>query len=232
MAFAGAASLGLAFEKVEKRFGGLVALRRVTLTIGAGEFVALLGPNGSGKTTLLRMAALLLLPSAGRVRHLGAESLPAEAVRSQIGLVAHKALVYDELTARENLAFFARLYGVPNPAERIERVLDEVGLSSRAEDTAATFSRGMRQRLAIARALVTGPRLLLFDEPATGLDREGRQWLDSTLTRLHQAGATLIISTHDESLAALAGRSVWLRAGRLISDSAAAAPQLAREVTR
>ncbi|HVB99954.1 MAG TPA: ABC transporter ATP-binding protein [Candidatus Dormibacteraeota bacterium] len=220
----------MAFEGVERRFGGLVALRRLTLKIGAGQFVALLGPNGSGKTTLLRMAALLLQPTAGRVRHLGAENLEAEAVRSQIGLVAHKALVYDELTAQENLSFFARLYGLPNPAERIERALGEVGLAHRSGDAAATFSRGMRQRLAIARALVTGPRLLLFDEPATGLDREGRQWLDRTLLGLNQAGATLIVSTHDESLAELAGRSVWLRAGRLVHDTGASAPQLAREV--
>lgn len=233
-----AKSLGVAFERVEKRFGGLVALRRVTLTVRPGEFVALLGPNGSGKTTLLRMAAMLLQPSAGRVAHLGAENLPTEAVRSQIGLVGHKALVYDELTAQENLAFFARLYGLANPAGRIERVLSEVGLGNRAGDAAATFSRGMRQRLAIARALITEPRMILFDEPATGLDREGREWLDRTLVGLHQSGATLIVSTHDESLAALAGRSIWLRAGRLVYDSgapapaSAPAPQLAPEVPR
>lgn len=207
-----------------------MALRRVTLTIGGGEFVALLGPNGSGKTTLLRMAALLLQPSAGRVIHLGAEGLAAEDVRKQIGLVAHKTLVYEELTARENLAFFARLYGLSSPAERIQQVLAEVGLARRGDDSAATFSRGMRQRLAIARALVTEPRLLLFDEPATGLDREGREWLDRTLLGLHRAGATLIVSTHDESLAALAGRSVWLRAGRLVADGGAPAPEVAREV--
>ncbi|HVB33308.1 MAG TPA: ABC transporter ATP-binding protein [Patescibacteria group bacterium] len=230
MTFAPTSSLGVAFERVEKRYGGLMALRRVTLTIGSGEFVALLGPNGSGKTTLLRMAALLLQPSAGRVRHLGAENLAPEAVRSQIGLVAHKALVYDELTARENLSFFARLYGLASPAESVERVLGEVGLADRAEDAAVTFSRGMRQRLAIARALITEPGLLLFDEPATGLDREGRQWLDRTLVGLHRAGATLIVSTHDESLAALAGRSIWLRAGRLVRDSGAPAPLLVREV--
>jgi ABC-type multidrug transport system ATPase subunit len=232
MISAATASLGVAFERVEKRFGGLVALRRFTLTIGPGEFVALLGPNGSGKTTLLRMAALLLQPSAGRVVHVGGENLPAESVRKQIGLVGHKALVYDELTAQENLAFFARLYGLANPTERIGRVLDEVGLARRAGDAAATFSRGMRQRLAIARALITEPRLLLFDEPATGLDREGREWLERTLLGLHQGGATLIVSTHDESLAALAGRSIWLRAGRLVSDGTAPAPEFAREAPR
>jgi heme exporter protein A len=232
MTSAATPSLGVAFENVEKRYGGLLALRRVTLTIEGGEFVALLGPNGSGKTTLLRMAALLLEPSAGRVFHLGTADLAAEEVRSRIGLVGHKALVYDELTARENLAFFARLYGLANAAERIDRVLEEVGLAQRAGDAAATFSRGMRQRLAIARALITGPRLLLFDEPATGLDREGREWLDRTLVKLHQGGATLVVSTHDESLAALAGRNIWLRAGRLVRDTAAPAPQLAREATR
>lgn len=232
MQSAGTASLGVAFERVEKRFGGLVALRRLTLKIAPGEFVALLGPNGSGKTTLLRMAALLLLPSAGRVIHVGADNLPVENVRGQIGLVGHKTLVYEELTAKENLTFFARLYGLANPVERAERVLNEVGLGRRAGDTAATFSRGMRQRLAIARALVTEPRLLLFDEPATGLDREGREWLDRTLLGLHHAGATLIVSTHDESLAALAGRSVWLRAGRVVSDGNATAAELAREAPR
>lgn len=232
MTSTGTVSLGVAFDRVEKRFGGLVALRQLTLTIAPAEFVALLGPNGSGKTTLLRMAALLLRPSAGRVTHLRAEGLAAETVRRQIGLVGHKALVYDDLTARENLAFFARLYGLTSPGERIDRVLEEVGLSRRADDVAATFSRGMRQRLAIARALIAEPRLLLFDEPATGLDREGREWLDRTLAHLHRSGATLIVSTHDESMAAMATRSVWLRAGRLVADGGAPAQELAREAPR
>ena len=232
MESAATSSLGVAFDRVEKRFGGLVALRPLTLSIAPGEFVALLGPNGSGKTTLLRMAALLLQPSAGRVIHVGAENLSPELVRRQIGLVGHKTLVYEELTAKENLVFFARLYGLPNPGERADRVLDEVGLGRRAGDASATFSRGMRQRLAIARALVTEPRLILFDEPATGLDRESRDWLNRTLLGLHSAGATVVVSTHDESLAALAGRSIWLRAGRLVSDGKAPAEELAREAPR
>jgi heme exporter protein A len=193
----------------------------------------LLGPNGSGKTTLLRMAALLLRPSAGRVVHAGGDGLSAEQIRSRIGLVSHKAHVYDELTARENLAFFARLYQLDDAEGRIDRALGAAGLTTRAGDPAATFSRGMRQRLAIARALVTNPSMILFDEPATGLDRQGREWLDSTLLALHQAGATLIVSTHDESLAELANRSVWLDAGRIARDvSKAGQPRLAGEVPR
>jgi heme exporter protein A len=213
-------SLGVAFERVEKRYGGLLALCRVSLRIEPGEFVSLFGPNGSGKTTLLRMAALLVRPSAGSVAHPGGEGLAMEDVRRQIGLVGHKTLVYDELTARENLAFFARLYGLDHAEERIAQVLDSVGLGKRAGDAAGTFSRGMRQRLAIARALITGPRLLLFDEPATGLDRQGRDWLEATLDGLHRAGATLVVSTHDETFSAISGRSVWLQAGRVVGDTA------------
>ncbi len=222
-------SLGVEFNRVEKRYGGLLALRRVTLSIKPGEFVALFGPNGSGKTTLLRMAALLVRPTAGTVKHIGAENIRVEDVRRQIGLVGHKALVYDELSAQENLSFFARLYGLRDADERIAQVLESVGLGQRAGDTAGTFSRGMRQRLAIARALITEPRLLLFDEPSTGLDRQGREWLESTLSRLHQAGATLIVSTHDETLSDVVKRSIWLRAGRLERDSAAMAATVARE---
>ncbi len=221
MEFASQSSLGVAFERVEKRYGGLLALCRVSLRIEPGEFVTLFGPNGSGKTTLLRMAALLVRPSAGSVEHPGAEGLALEDVRRQIGLVGHKALVYDELTAQENLNFFAQLYGIRNPGERIAQVLDSVGLAKRAGDAAVTFSRGMRQRLAIARALITEPRLLLFDEPATGLDRQGRDWLESTLDGLHRAGATLVVSTHDETFSAISGRSVWLQAGRVVGDTAA-----------
>lgn len=223
-------SLGVEFESVEKRYGELLALRRVTLSIAPGEFVALFGPNGSGKTTLLRMAALLVRPTKGRVRHTGADSARPEFVRRHIGLVGHKALVYDELSARENLVFFARLYGIENPNERIHQLLESVGLGRRADDTAGTFSRGMRQRLAIARALISEPRLLLFDEPATGLDRQGREWLENTLSSLHEAGATVILSTHDETLSSLVKRSIWLRAGRVERDTAQTDSRLAREV--
>jgi ABC-type multidrug transport system ATPase subunit len=225
-------ALGVVFERVDKRYEGVLALARLSLSIVPGEFVALLGPNGSGKTTLLRTAALLLRPSAGRVYHPGAEGRPAEEVRRYIGLVAHLALVYDELTARENLALFARLYELTEPTEHIEKALDAAGLAPRGNDLAATFSRGMRQRLAIARALLTGPRLVLFDEPATGLDRQGREWLERTLDGLRRTGATLIVSTHDDWLASLASRSVWLEAGRVAQDSGARAESRAARQVR
>lgn len=226
-------SLGVAFERVEKRYDSLLALRRVSLTIAPGEFIALLGPNGSGKTTLLRMAALLLRPSAGRVFHPGADGLTPEQVRSRIGLVSHKAHVYDELTAHENLSFFARLYNLDDAENRIASALDAAGLGGRAGDAAGTFSRGMRQRLAIARALVTDPSMILFDEPATGLDRQGRDWLDATLLGLHNSGATLIVSTHDEAFVELADRSIWLDSGRVARDvRKSGQPHLASEVPR
>ncbi|MGC2331630.1 MAG: ABC transporter ATP-binding protein [Candidatus Acidiferrales bacterium] len=209
-----APSLGVSFEKVEKRFGALQALRSVSLEISAGEFVALLGPNGAGKTTLLRIAALLMRPTSGSVR------FTSEEPKGLIGMVSHSTLLYDELTAAENLTLFAELYGLEGVRARVGTALDGCGLASRAGSIVRTFSRGMRQRLAIARALLHGPRLLLLDEPAAGLDRQGLVWLGETLTRLREAGATVIMSTHarNESLD-LATRAVSLGGGRVEHDS-------------
>ena len=214
--------LGLVFEQVEKRYGALVALRRVSLEIQPGEFAALLGPNGAGKTTLLRIAALLVRPNSGQVKMSGLAEASAGNVKSRIGMVAHSTLLYDELTAEENLLFFARLYDVANAPARAAELLAAAGLSERATSLVRTFSRGMRQRLAIARALVHSPRVLLLDEPSSGLDQQGRAWFASTLASLHQEGCTIIASTHSrDEVLRLASRAVRLESGRVVSDSAA-----------
>ena len=213
------------FQDIEKRYGVRYALRGVSLRIAAGECVALVGANGSGKTTLLKIAALLVRPSGGRLSFQesgGAHSLDDPlAVKQRIGMVAHHILLYDELTAAENLELFAKLYSLDRPKERAAAALEPAGLASRRDDPVRDFSRGMRQRLAIARALLPDPGLLLFDEPATGLDPAGQHWLGETLARIHNAGCTILMSTHGASeVHAIVTRAVRLAAGRLAEDSA------------
>ncbi len=209
---------GLRFEKIDKRYGGLYALRRVSFEIVPGECVALAGRNGSGKTTLLRIAAQIVKPSAGKLTFPGND--PAAPVHARPGYVAHTTMVYDELTAEENLIFFAKLQSVENPEARAEELLNEVGLIDRRDSLVRTFSRGMRQRIAIARALIHRPSVLLFDEPATGLDPLGISWLAKTLGEVNRSGCTVVMSLHGESeISALARRAVQLDAGSVVADT-------------
>ena len=208
--------MGLRFDKVDKRYGAVYALRNLSLTIAAGECVALAGRNGSGKTTLLRVASSLTRPSRGSVSYAGI----AENRNPQVGFVAHSTMVYDELSAEENLLFFAKLLGVAKREARVAELLQEVGLSDRKDSLVRTFSRGMRQRVAIARALLAQPSLLLFDEPATGLDPQATTWLVERLRTLRDAGCTMLMSLHGESeVARLATRAVRLESGSLVADT-------------
>jgi heme exporter protein A len=215
---------GITFENVEKRFGAFAALRGVSLEIRAGEFVALLGPNGAGKTTLLRIAALLAAPTRGKVSFtagLGESTAPGRTNhKANIGLVGHSSFLYEDLSALENLTLAAELYGLDKPRGRAATALQDCGMASRSGSQVRTLSRGMRQRLAIARSIVHQPRLLLLDEPAAGLDRQGLAWFSMRLAGFREWGATVIMSTHarNESLD-LATRAVSLVAGQVRQDS-------------
>jgi heme exporter protein A len=211
--------IGIRFENIDKRFGGLYALRRVSLEIAAGECVVFAGRNGSGKTTLLRIAARLSRPSSGIVSFVNSSGANGE-TQPAAGFVAHATMVYDELTAEENLLLFAKLQGIAEPASRAETLLHEVGLLERRDSLVRTFSRGMRQRVAIARALLNEPSVLFLDEPATGLDPQGITWLAESLRRMRDAGRTIVMSLHGESeISALATRAIRLDAGSVVADT-------------
>jgi heme exporter protein A len=208
-------------KKLVKRFGPKVVLRGLDFEVGQGEFVALLGPNGAGKTTFLRILASLSRPLMGTVRIAGYE-LPgqASAVRRRLGVVSHLPLLYGDLTAEENLRFYGRMYSVHNLENRISEVLTVVGLEKRRRDLVRTFSRGMQQRLAIGRAVLHDPDVILFDEPHTGLDQDACMMLDTVLQEVAARGRTVVMTSHDLArVSDLASRFDVLSKGVIIASA-------------
>lgn len=205
---------------VGRHFGRRKALSQISFDCDAGDIVGLLGPNGSGKSTLLAILATLLMPSTGRVAFGGHTTHAAgAALRGRLGLLGHDLYLYPELTARENLLFFARLYGVPDARAQVDRSLAHADLRDRADDQVIAFSRGMRQRLALERALVHRPRLLLLDEPFTGLDQASAEALVARLKGLQAERCLIVLATHDLDVAeGLLTRALYLRNGRLVRD--------------
>jgi len=209
-------------DRVSRHFGRRRALSAVTLTARGGEIIGLLGPNGAGKSTLIGVLATLVAPTSGEVLYGGQSARRlGPALRRQIGLLAHELHLYPELSARENLAFFAGLHGLDaRPA--VDAAIEHAGLADRAGDPVSSFSRGMRQRLALERALLHQPELVLLDEPFTGLDDESVGLVRDRLRVLAASGCVVFVATHDLDLAdGLVGRVALIRSGKLISDEPA-----------
>jgi heme exporter protein A len=207
-------------RKLTKRFGLKTVLRGLDFNVEQGEFVALLGPNGAGKTTFLRILASLSRPSLGDVRVAGYR-LPAQAsaVRRRLGVVSHLPLLYGDLTAEENLRFYGRMYGVLELSQRVDEVLELVGLAARRRDLVRTFSRGMQQRLAIGRAVLHDPDVMLFDEPHTGLDQDASVMLDGVLREVAARGRTVVMTSHDLARASdLASRFDVISRGTIVAS--------------
>jgi len=201
-----------------KSFGSKVALQGINIDIAEGEFLTLVGPNGAGKTTLLRILATLTRPTGGSVRVAGFDLVGQGAeVRRHIGLASHQTLLYDDLSAEENLRFYGRMYEVAELEERITALLQRVGLEHRRHDLVRTFSRGMQQRLAIARALLHDPAILLLDEPYTGLDQQAAEVLREVLVALVGRSRTVLMTTHNlERGLELCHRAAILVNGRIV----------------
>jgi len=205
-------------KKLVKRFGPITVLRELDFEVNSGEFVALLGPNGAGKTTLLRILSSFMLPTSGIVQ-VASYRLPSQgaSLRAKLGVVSHQPLLYGDLTAAENLQFFSKLYSVE--PERIPEILDLVGLLRRRDDLVRTFSRGMQQRLAIGRAILHDPTILLLDEPHTGLDQAAGEILDRILKDVALEGRTVVMTSHDLVRSAeLASRLVLLTKGKIFNS--------------
>jgi heme exporter protein A len=210
--------LAVEISHLKKSYGLKPVLRDVSITLQQGECVALLGMNGAGKTTLLRIMAGLTKPDGGTLRIEGLDIIhDIQKIRRQVGIVGHQSYLYEELTALENLLFFGQMYRVKHIRERAHMLLQRVGLGKRAQDRVQTFSRGQTQRLAWARALLHSPRLLLLDEPDTGLDQQGSTLVETLLAEHTQQGGTTLFTTHQmERAVALGNRVCMLSRGKIV----------------
>jgi len=207
-------------DEVSRHFGRRRAVSRVSFVAPRGSIIGLLGPNGAGKSTLLAMLATLLRPSGGSIRYgtmQAADATPE--LRGRIGVLGHDLFLYPELTARENLAFFAGLYGRRDADDAARVALTRAGLADRGDDLVSGFSRGMRQRVALERALIHEPRLALLDEPFTGLDESSTRALVTRLQGLRESGAAIVLATHDLDVAdGLLDEAIFLREGRMVDS--------------
>ena len=210
----GAATPAVRLAGVGVRLGTRWALQNVTLDLPPGASLAVLGANGAGKSSLLRVMSTLLRPTTGSMELFGPTSLRRDSARRRVGLIGHQSMLYADLSARENLEFFARLYRLPEPARRAADLLEIVELSARATDAVRSLSRGMLQRVAVARALLHSPDLILADEPFTGLDERSSAIVARCLQDRHRQSAALVISSHDVAASlSSAGRVLVLREG-------------------
>ena len=221
-------NLALASQDVQKKFGHFTALAGVTLEVPRGEFVTLFGRNGAGKTTFLKIAATLMRPTHGSFRIEGIDiRKEPEKARRNIGFLSHNTFIYRDLSAIENLRFFCRLYGADSSDERLMGLLERFGLRRRANDTVRNFSRGLQQRVGIARVLLHDPHLILLDEPYTGLDAQAVAMLNEALDEIVKAGRTVILTTHDlEQGLRAASRVLIMDRGKIVLSAEARDPAI------
>ncbi|ABB14316.1 ABC transporter ATP-binding protein [Carboxydothermus hydrogenoformans] len=209
-------------KNVTKKIGDKVILKNISFNVEDGQFITVLGPNGAGKSTLFKILSLLMKPTSGVIKINGiAVNEGGVALRKKLGVISHNSFLYDSLSARDNLLFYGKMYGVKNLEERVREVIQQVGLELSFYQQVKTFSRGMLQRLAIARCLLNDPEIVLFDEPYTGLDQQAIDILNNVLKTLKQRKRTILMITHNfEEGVELSDRILILNRGQLVFDEA------------
>ena len=206
---------------LRKSYGNFEALRGLNLKVESGKACTIFGPNGAGKTTLIKLLATLITPSSGELRICGFDAKKeVNNIRSTIGVISHDPYLYDNLTAFENIVFFGTLYGIEDINEKAHSVIEQIGLKKRMNDMVRTFSRGMKQRLTVARAIVNDPKVLLLDEPYTGLDQHGANIFGEMLSELKSHSRTILMTTHniDEGLG-ISDKIAIMTHGKIVFDS-------------